>query len=156
MEMTLNFIKTSPLPVTVCLYNNNRYPTLTIYWTMENNLRFNASKCKVLTITRKKNPIMHPWLHSWEPKALIRVDSEKDLGITTSSKLSWDFHVNTMHSCKGQQNVRRSSKNVHTIDNSHYRLIFHLGKKKYIPGKSILKWVKLQSLVAKCCKMQKI
>jgi hypothetical protein len=32
------------------------------------------------------------------------------------------------------------------IDNSHYRLIFY-GKKKYIPGKSILKWVELQSLV---------
>jgi hypothetical protein len=31
-----------------------------------------------------------------------------------------------------------------TIDNSHYRLIIHLGQKKYIPGKSILKLVKLQ------------
>ncbi|CAB4016256.1 TNF receptor-associated factor 3-like [Paramuricea clavata] len=26
---------------------------------MENNVRFNVSKCKVLTITRKKNPIIH-------------------------------------------------------------------------------------------------
>jgi hypothetical protein len=42
------------------------------------------------------------------------------------------------------------------IGNSHYRLIFYLGKKKYIPGKSILKLVKLQNLVAKCCKMRKI
>jgi hypothetical protein len=38
------------------------------------------------------------------------------------------------------------------IDNSHYRLIFYLGKKI----QSILKWVKLQSLIAKCCKMRKI
>ena len=29
-------------------------------------------------------------------------------------------------------------------------------QKKYIPGKSILKLVKLQSLVTKCCKMRKI
>jgi hypothetical protein len=35
------------------------------------------------------------------------------------------------------------------------RLIFILAK-KYIPGKSILKLVKLQSLIAKCCKMRKI
>ena len=40
-----------------------------------------------------------------------------------------------------------------SIDNSHYRPIFILAK-KYIAGKSILQLVKLQSLVAKCCKMQ--
>ena len=39
------------------------------------------------------------------------------------------------------------------LDNSHYRPIFYLGKKVY-SRKSILQLVKLQSLVAKCCKMQ--
>jgi hypothetical protein len=73
---------------------------------MENYLRFKASKCKVLTITRKKNPIIYDYtLGNQKP---IRIDSEKDLGITTSSKLSWDFCINTMHSCKGQQNVWRT------------------------------------------------
>ena len=37
----------------------------------------------------------------------------------------------------------------------HYRLIFYLGKKSILPGKSKLKLVKLQSLVAKCCKIRK-
>jgi hypothetical protein len=30
-------------------------------WSMENNLFFNASKCKVLTITRKKTPIIYEY-----------------------------------------------------------------------------------------------
>ena len=46
------------------------------------------------------------------------------------------------------------------MDDSSYRLNFDLGKKNeihhYIARKSILKWVKLQRLVAKCCKMRKI
>jgi hypothetical protein len=33
------------------------------------------------------------------------------------------------------------------IDNLHVRLIFYLGKKKYIPVKNLLKLVKLQNLV---------
>ena len=45
-------------------------------------------------ITRKKNPTMHDY--TLGDQKLIRVDSEKDLGITTSSKFSWDFHVNTI------------------------------------------------------------
>ena len=61
---------------------------------MENNLRFNVSKCKVLTITRKKNPIIHDY--TLGSQNLTRVDSEKDLGITTTSKLSWDIHANTI------------------------------------------------------------
>jgi hypothetical protein len=51
-------------------------------------------------------------------------------------------------------------QNPSTIGNSSYRLNFDLGKKDeiyiIIAQKSILKLVKLQSLVAKCCKMRKI
>lgn len=28
-------------------------------WSQRNNIRFNASKCKVLTVTRKKNPLTY-------------------------------------------------------------------------------------------------
>ena len=43
------------------------------------------------------------------------------------------------------------------MDDSSYRLNFGLGKKSITTArKSILKSVKLQSLVAKCCKMRKI
>jgi hypothetical protein len=43
------------------------------------------------------------------------------------------------------------------IDNLHVKRIFDLRKKKKIPViMKIMKLVKLQNLVAKCCKMQKI
>ncbi|CAB4008436.1 Hypothetical predicted protein, partial [Paramuricea clavata] len=63
-------------------------------WSMENNLFFNASKCKVLTVTRKKTPIIYEYTLGTEK--LTRVDHEKDLGITTTTKLSWKLHINTM------------------------------------------------------------
>jgi hypothetical protein len=47
----------------------------------------------------------------------------------------------------------------HSIDDSSNRLIVDPDKKDeiyhYIAQKSILKWVQLQSLVAKCCKIRK-
>ncbi|CAB4031032.1 Hypothetical predicted protein [Paramuricea clavata] len=61
---------------------------------MENNLFFNASKCKVLTVTRKKTPIIYEYTLGTEK--LTRVDHEKDLGITTTTKLSWKLHINTI------------------------------------------------------------
>jgi hypothetical protein len=53
---------------------------------MENNLFFSTSKCEVLTITLKKTPIIYEYTLGTEK--LARVDHEKDLGITTTTKLS--------------------------------------------------------------------
>ena len=61
---------------------------------MENKLFFNASKCKVLTITRKKNPVIYEY--TLGSKKLTRVDHEKDLGIMTTTNITWDLHVNTV------------------------------------------------------------
>jgi hypothetical protein len=64
-------------------------------------------------------------------------------------------------SCTHARQLLQNIKKVFRIDNSSYRLIFYLDKirkTKYIiiAQKSILKLVKLQSLVAKCCKIRKI
>ena len=61
-------------------------------WSVQNNIRFNASKCKVLTITRKKTPATYDY--KLETESLTRVDSEKDLGVITSSGLSWELQIN--------------------------------------------------------------
>ena len=61
-------------------------------WSVQNNIRFNASKCKVLTITRKKTPVTYDY--KLGTKSLTRVDSEKDLGVITSSELSWELQIN--------------------------------------------------------------
>ena len=60
-------------------------------WSKEFNINFNTSKCKALTISRRKQPIVLNYhLGSAE---LIRVDSEVDLGITVTSNLSWNRHI---------------------------------------------------------------
>ncbi len=51
-------------------------------WSKENKLCSNATKCKVLTITCKKTPIMFDYTLGDEK---TRVLSEKDLGVSTSA-----------------------------------------------------------------------
>ena len=60
-------------------------------WSTRNNLKFNECKCKVLTITRKKHPICFNYkLGSTE---LLKVNEEKDLGVTVTDTLSWNPHI---------------------------------------------------------------
>ena len=58
-------------------------------WPQGNNIRFNTSQCKVLTVTRKKT-------HTLDGTALTRVSEEKDLGVIITSTLSWDSHIHTI------------------------------------------------------------
>ena len=48
-------------------------------WTQVNNINFNASKCKILTVTRKKEPLVHDY--TLNNKQLERVTEEKDLEV---------------------------------------------------------------------------
>ena len=57
-------------------------------WTME----FHPKKCEVISITRKRNPIMYPYkLHGHQ---LQHVKVIKYLGVSISQDLRWDAHVN--------------------------------------------------------------
>ena len=60
-------------------------------WSYQNNMNFNASKCKVLSITRKVNPL-HFQYHMDSTK-LLRVNEEKDLGVIITENLSWESHL---------------------------------------------------------------
>jgi hypothetical protein len=51
-------------------------------------MSFNASKCKVLTVTRKLNPVNFDY--HLEDKTLAPVRKEKDLGVVITGNLSWD------------------------------------------------------------------
>jgi len=62
-----------------------------IFWSHESNLKFNASKCKVLTVTRRKSPVIHEY-HLGDV-IVKRVQEENYLGVTISSNLSWVLHV---------------------------------------------------------------
>ena len=63
-------------------------------WSKQNHLPFNSSKCKVLTVTRTKTPIVHQY--SLGDQMLTRVLSEKDLGVVTSTTLSWELHIRSI------------------------------------------------------------
>ena len=63
-------------------------------WSQRNNIRFNTSKCKVLTVTRKKTPIAFDY--NLDGTGQTRVSEEKDLGVVITSTLSWDSHIHTI------------------------------------------------------------
>merc|ERR1711867_320761 len=55
---------------------------------------FNVDKCSVLTITKKRNRIIHPYtLHQ---QHLERVQSAKYLGVEICHNLSWRKHAETV------------------------------------------------------------
>ena len=53
-----------------------------------------TEKCKVLHITRKKDPILHPY--SLDNTMLPAVDYHKHLGVWVESSLSWDHHISSI------------------------------------------------------------
>jgi hypothetical protein len=79
------------------------------------NLLLNTDKCKTLRITRKRNKINHTY--KLQDSALKTTDYERDLGVWTSSTLTWSKQV--LHQC-AQANrslgyIRRSTIKIKTI-----------------------------------------
>ena len=60
-------------------------------WCVNNKMRINASKCKVMRITKKKSPFTYDY-HINGAK-LNSVSLYRDLGLLTSDVLSWNFHI---------------------------------------------------------------
>ncbi|XP_062714186.1 uncharacterized protein LOC134290967 [Aedes albopictus] len=60
-------------------------------WCRMNGMQTNPSKCKVITYTRKHEPIRFEY--SMDSAMLQRVYSIKDLGITLDSKLKFNEHI---------------------------------------------------------------
>lgn len=50
-------------------------------WCNENDLKINKGKCKVMTFTRKKNPII--FSYTIDGELIRRVDENTDLGVST-------------------------------------------------------------------------
>ncbi|CAB4038149.1 Hypothetical predicted protein, partial [Paramuricea clavata] len=79
------------------------------------NLLLNTDKCKTLRITRKRNKIDHTF--KLQDSALETKDCERDLGVWTSSTLTWSKQV--LHQCaqanKSLGYIRRSTIKIKTI-----------------------------------------
>ncbi|KAG5867756.1 hypothetical protein JTB14_013833 [Gonioctena quinquepunctata] len=56
-----------------------------------NELQLNEGKCKVVTFTRKKKPIM--WQYAIGATTLERLDHIKDLGVIFNSSLNFNMHI---------------------------------------------------------------
>jgi hypothetical protein len=62
-----------------------------VRWSREWRLNFNASKCKIMSITRKTLP--HRYYYNIEGTPLERVTSMNDLGLLVQDNLLWDEHI---------------------------------------------------------------
>ena len=79
------------------------------------NLILNAQKCKVMRITRKHHKIEYPYkLHDAVLESTVH---ERDLGVWTSSNLTWSKHIEDQcaQSTKMLGYVRRSTLDIKTI-----------------------------------------
>lgn len=92
-------------------------------WGHENNLLFNQSKCKVLTITRKKSPLTYNY--HMDSKDLTRVQREKDLGVLMNNILSWDDHVYSV-TAKGNKMLGLLKRTCPQLTNTIVRRTLYL------------------------------
>lgn len=60
-------------------------------WAKTWGMRFQPSKCNIITFARKKKPVCFDYVLNGEK--LLKVDSIKYLGVFITSDLSWDKHV---------------------------------------------------------------
>jgi hypothetical protein len=63
-------------------------------WSVTWGMRLNVSKCKVLSVSRKKNTVIFNYAINSEQ--LERLDVMRDLGVIIDNKLSWNDHVTTI------------------------------------------------------------
>ena len=63
-------------------------------WTQHNNIRFNASKSKVLTVTQKKSPLN--FIYKLDNVKLERVSTEKYVGVNITNSLTWNTHIHAI------------------------------------------------------------
>lgn len=62
-----------------------------IQWCKDNYLEVNLSKCKIITYTRKKTPIVFNYTINGTP--IERVDIIRDLGVMMDAKLNFNAHI---------------------------------------------------------------
>ena len=82
-------------------------------------MEFNADKCQVLRVTRKRDPLNHEYtLHG---EILESVDSAKYLGVKATSDLRWNQHISNIVTKRNQtlgflrRNLRINSPELKSI-----------------------------------------
>ena len=73
-----------------CLKLQNDLDKL-LSWSIKWKMTFNVNKCKLVTVTLKKHPVVFQYSMNNDP--LERCLSTKDIGVTIESKLNWNMHI---------------------------------------------------------------
>ena len=63
-------------------------------WSCKWNLKFNAKKCKILSICRSKNPVH--FYYNINGQILEKVQNIRDLGVIVDSDLKWSNHISNI------------------------------------------------------------
>ena len=86
-------------------------------WAVNNQMKFHSSKCKVLSITRKRQPeINKRFAYQLDNELLKYCSSEKDLGVHITSKLNYTDHCNRLYS-KANSRLGLNKRTCHFITN---------------------------------------
>ena len=67
-------------------------------WGERWGMRFNASKCEIMRISRSSNPINSVSMYTLAGVTLREVDNARYLGVTLTNSLSWSTHINNITS----------------------------------------------------------
>ena len=100
-------------------------------WSNEWLLRFHPDKCKVMTVTRKKNPEQRKYIMKKNTSTeiattdhvLTNVESEKDLGITVDKRLSFEQHISDKVN-KANQMMGVVRRSFTYLDPENFRWLF--------------------------------
>ena len=97
-------------------------------WSVNNKMKFHPDKCKVLAITNKSMTYPLPFYehnYSMNGKLLDYVDSEKDLGVIITGKLSWNAHCEALVQ-KANQHLGLLRRTCYFIVDTKQRRVLYL------------------------------
>ena len=97
-------------------------------WSINNKMVFHPHKCKVVAITNKSMIYPLPFyehIYSLNGELLDYVNSEKDLGVIITNKLSWNAHCENLVQ-KANQRLGLVRRSCHFIINSNQRRALYL------------------------------
>ena len=93
-------------------------------WSKENHLPLNVKKCKIVTYSRRKNPIHANYTIQGE--LLQRAGEMKDLGVIMEEKLSYTKHF--------QKIENTAKKMIGLIRRFSHSFVFHIAFVVFIPS----------------------
>ena len=90
-------------------------------WSVTWCMNFNHSKCKILTVSRRKAPVFFNYMLSGN--SLEHVTSFKDLDVLVSSDLSWKGHIdNVVSKCNRVNGMIKRAVGYHAPNNVAFNL----------------------------------